>query len=152
VRVDDDVAEFIGGGVAAIVATRDDELRPQIARAWGIHVSADGAELTLCVEAAAGSRTRANLEARHSVAATFSLPTTYRTVQIKGDVVALAEPTAEQLEAVEEHLAAFSRDVEQVGMPADSGWRLIDRRLAAVTVAVRELYDQTPGPNAGAPL
>jgi hypothetical protein len=53
---------------------------------------------------------------------------------------------------VEEHLAAFGRDVEQVGMPGDSGRRLIDRRLAAVTVAVRELYDQTPGPNAGAPL
>jgi len=152
VRIDDEVAEFLTGGVAAIVATRDDELRPQIARAWGIHVSADGTELTLCVEAAGGSTTRANLEAKGAVAATFSLPTTYRTVQIKGEVVALAEPTAEQLAAVEEHVAAFSRDVEQVGMPADSGRRMIDRRLAAVTFAVHELYDQTPGPNAGAPL
>ena len=151
-RVEEEITRFLSGGVAAIVATRDDQLRPQIVRAWGISVADDGTELTLCVEAAAGSRTRANLEANGSVAATFSQPTTYRTVQIKGERVALAEPSAEQLAAVEEHLEAFGREVEQVGMPADAGRRLIDRRLVAMTLAVRELYDQTPGPNAGAPL
>jgi hypothetical protein len=152
VRIEDEVTQFLTAGVAAIVATRDDQLRPQIVRAWGVSVSTERTELTLCVEAPDGSPTRANLEGNGSVAATFSQPTTYRTVQIKGEAVALAEPTAEQLAAVEEHLEAFGREVEQVGMPADAGRRLIDRRLVAVSLAVRELYDQTPGPNAGAPL
>ncbi|HEY1365501.1 MAG TPA: pyridoxamine 5'-phosphate oxidase family protein [Gaiellaceae bacterium] len=151
-RLDAELAEFLTGGVAAIVATRDDGLRPQIARAWGIRPSPDGARVTLCVEAAAGSRTGANLEANGAVAATFSLPTTYRTVQIKGEAVGIGEPTADQLAAVEEHVAAFSRESEQVGIAPGGGRRLLDLRLAAVTVAVREVYDQTPGPKAGTPL
>ena len=53
--LDPDVVEFVHGGVAAGVATRDDDLRPEFARGWGPEVSPDGRSLTLCVSAQEGS-------------------------------------------------------------------------------------------------
>ena len=61
--LDPAVVEFIHGGVAVGVATRDDDLRPEFARGWGPEVSADGRSLRLCVTAPEGSRMRANLRA-----------------------------------------------------------------------------------------
>jgi hypothetical protein len=113
-------------------------------------VSADGGEVTLCVEAAAGSRMRGNLEAGGVIAVTCSLPTTYRTVQLKGRVLAVVEPDAEQRKRVRDHAEAFSAEAAQVGLPPRSGFRLLDDGLASVSFVVAEVFDQTPGPNAGA--
>jgi hypothetical protein len=134
------------------VATRDGELRPEVTRGWGPHVAGDGTALTLCVAATPDSATLANLQANGAIAATFSLPTSYRTVQLKGAVLDLRAPTAEDLARVEAHFAGFAAEVEQVGIPREAARRLVDPELVAVSFAVRELYDQTPGPNAGAPL
>jgi hypothetical protein len=151
-RVDEELSDFLSRGVAGLVAACDERLRPSIGRAWAPRGSDDGSRLTVCVEAPPGSAIRASLEALGTVAATFSLPSTYRTVQLKGEALALREPTAEELEAVGKHVDAFSREAETVGLPPGSGRRLHDRRLVALAFAVRELYDQTPGPNAGARL
>jgi hypothetical protein len=150
VRIDGQVRELIAGGVATIVATRDEQLRPSIGRGWGISVAADGDEVTLCVEAPAGSRMRANLDAGGVIAVTCSLPTTYRTVQLKGRVLALVDPDAKQLKHVHDHAEAFSAEAEQVGLPPRCGFRFLDDGLVSVSFAVAEVYDQTPGPNAGA--
>jgi hypothetical protein len=151
-RVEADLAEFVAQGVATVVATRDESLRPQIARGWGPRPSADGTELTLCVETPPGSRTRENLERNGAIAVTFSLPSTYRTVQIKGERLAVRDPTAEERVAIDDHVEAFSRESAQVGLPEGMGRRLLSPVLLAVTFAVRELYDQTPGPSAGRKL
>lgn len=148
----EEVARFVSGGVAVIVASRDDELRPQVGRGWGTDVSPDGESVTLCVGAPRDSPMRANLERGRGLAATFTLPTSYRGVQIKGDVLELGEPTEQQLARVDEHYEAFAREAEQVGMTRELTRRLIDPVLVAVTFSARELYDQTPGASAGVRL
>jgi hypothetical protein len=150
--VDADIAAFVHGGVAIVAATRDDDLRPEITRGWGPALSPDGCELRICLSAAPDSRTIANLERNGDVAATFTLPTTYRSIQIKGEVRALGEPTADDLARADEHLAAFVDEAAQVGVPRAIGSRFAERPFVAVTVAIRELYDQTPGARAGAAL
>jgi hypothetical protein len=147
-----DLVSFVQRGVAIVVATRDHDLRPEITRGWGPHVSADGASVTLCVTAPQDSKTLSNLKGNGAIAATFSLPTTYRTVQIKGSVEDLCTPTPEQLARVEAHVAAFVDEVEQVGIPRNMARRLVHPELVAVSFAVRELFDQTPGPKAGSRL
>ena len=82
-----EVVEFIHSGVAVGVATRDEILRPEFARAWGPQVSADRRSLTLCVSAPEGSRMRANLEGNGAVAVGFSPPTIAKAVQVKGVAV-----------------------------------------------------------------
>lgn len=127
-------------------------MRPQITRAWGAGVAADGSALTICVTAAEGSRTLANLRANGAIALTFSSPTTYRTVQAKGVVTDLRQPSESDLARRDEHLEDFLDQGEQVGIEQRLARRLARGEAVAVTVAVRELYEQTPGPGAGTRL
>lgn len=147
-----DLAAFLRDGPAVVVATSDAELHPEIARAWGPRLVDDGATLALCVAAAPGSRTRANLERGGVIAVTVSVPTTYRTVQLKGAITAMGEPTPDDLARVEEHLAAFGAQVVQVGIAASHVARFREPVLLAVRMAIAERYEQTPGPRAGAAL
>jgi hypothetical protein len=152
VAVDADVAAFLREGVAVVVATRDAELRPEITRGWAPVLSADGCSLRLCVSAEPGSRTIANLEQNGDLAATFSLPSTYRSVQIKGAMRELREPTPDELALVRAHLDAFVQDAEQVGLSRVAGERFGEPPFITVAIAIRALFDQTPGARAGSAL
>jgi hypothetical protein len=148
--LDPQVVEFIHGGVAVGVATRDDDLRPEFARAWGPEVSADGRSLRLCVAAAEGSRTRANLERNGALAVGFSPPTIARAVQVKGVASQLREPEAADLDRVERHVRMFVAEAERIGAPAELSRRIfVGSGLVAVEFSIDEVFDQTPGPTAG---
>jgi hypothetical protein len=150
--IDEGARELLLTGAATVVATRDERMRPQLQRGWAVAVSEDGREVTVCVPAAPGSRMRENLESNGALAITCSRPTTYRTVQVKGEVVAIRDITPEERASAEAHADEFSREVEAVGLPPGGGRRLFDGELVAVTIAATELYDQTPGPKAGTRL
>lgn len=135
-----ELASFIEGGIAIVVATRDADMRPQITRAWGAAVSDDGSALILGVTAAEGSRALDNLRANGAIAVTFCSPTTYRTVQAKGVVTDLREPGERDLARRDEHIEDFLDQVEQVGIEREVGRRITRGEVVAVTVAVRELY------------
>ena len=150
--IDAERASLIEGGIAIVVATRDADMRPQITRAWGVEVADDGSALTICVTAEEGSRALDNLRANGEIALTFASPTTYRTVQAKGVVTDLREPGERDLARRDAHLVDFLDQGEQVGVERELGLRIARGEVVAVTVAVRELYDQTPGPGAGTRL
>lgn len=148
--LDHDVVEFIQGGVAVGVATRDDDLRPEFARGWGPEVSADGRSLRLCVTAPEGSRMRENLERNGAVAVGFSPPTIARAVQVKGVAGAVAEPETADLERVERHFRSFVAEAGRIGAPAELSQRMFVREgLVTVNFSIDEVFDQTPGPTAG---
>jgi hypothetical protein len=148
--LDPGVIEFIHGGVAVGVATRDDDLRPEFARGWGPEVSADGRSLTLCVSAPEGSRMRANLERNGALAVGFSPPTIARAVQVKGVATWVGEAEAADLERVERHVRSFVAEAERIGAPADLARRMyVGVGLVAVGLSIDEVFDQTPGPTAG---
>jgi hypothetical protein len=148
--LDPAVVEFIHGGVAVGVATRDDDLRPEFARGWGPQVSADSRSLRLCVATPEGSRVRANLERNGAVAVGFSPPTIARAVQVKGVATVVGEPEAADLERVERHVRAFVAEAERVGAPAELSRRMfVGTGLVAVQFSIDEVFDQTPGPTAG---
>jgi len=148
--LDPAVVEFIHGGVAVGVATRDDDLRPEFVRGWGPEVSADGRSLALCVSAPEGSRVRANLERNTAVAVGFSPPTIARAVQVKGVVAATRKPELADLERVERHLLSFIAEAERVGAPPELSRRMFTSvGLVAFEFSIDEVFDQTPGPTAG---
>ena len=148
--LDPAVVEFIQGGVAVGVATRDDDLRPEFARGWGPEVSADGRSLRLCVAAPEGSRMRANLERNAAVAVGFSPPTIARAVQVKGVATVVREPEADDLERAERHFRLFEAEAARIGAPAELSQRMFVRKgLVAVGFSIDEVFDQTPGPTAG---
>lgn len=148
--LDAELAAFVHGGVAVVVATRDESHVPGVTRGWGPEVSSDGRSLTVCVDARSVTETRSNLEGNGSIAVSFSPPTIARALQVKGVVTRLGEPDAEALERVERHVEAFCAEVEQIGIAAALARRMIEGSdLVSVTLSVDEVFDQTPGPTAG---
>jgi hypothetical protein len=149
-RADADLAAFIAGGVAIGVATCDESLRPFFARGFGPELAEQGRLLRLCVTAPAGSDARRTLERGCRIAIGFSPPTVARAVQMKGTVETLAELDAADRERMARHLEAFIVEAAHFGI-AES---LVRRYAAAVdcvavTCAIDEVYNQTPGPTAG---
>jgi hypothetical protein len=148
--LDPGAIEFIHGGVAVGVASRDDDLRPEFARGWGPEVSADGRSLRLCVTAPQGSRMRANLEQNGAVAVGFSPPTIARAVQVKGVAKHVAEPEPADLERVERHLRSFVAEAERIGASPELSRRMfVGVGLIVIEFAIDEAFDQSPGPTAG---
>jgi hypothetical protein len=148
-----ELRERLAEGYAAVAATSDERLRPELARVWGMAVSPDGRQLTFCVEAPPGSRMRANLERGSRVAVTATKPTSYRSTQIKGRLRGIWEPTEEDLARALGQRDAFATDVVPLGIEPARGVRFMrDEVLFAAAIDVEEIYDQTPGPSAGTAL
>jgi hypothetical protein len=145
-----ELVEFVQGGVAVGVASRDESMRPALARAWGPQVSADRRSLMLCVSAAEGSAMRANLEGNGAVAVGFCPPTIAKAVQLKGVAEVLGEPAAEDLKQVERHVRAFRAECGRIGVPTAVADRIFDgSTLLLINVSIDKGFDQTPGPTAG---
>jgi hypothetical protein len=149
----EDVAERLTAGVAAVAATADATLRPVLGRVWGIEVVDGRAALRISVEAPIDGRMHANLLRGGTLALTATVPTTYRSFQVKGPIREARPPTASERARTLAHHAMFCAEAVQVGVPVDRADRFMwEDALMSVSIAVRELYDQTPGPAAGGRL
>ena len=145
-----ELVEFVQSGVAVGVATRDESMQPALARAWGPHLAADRRSLTVCVSAAEGSATRANLDRNGAVAIGFCPPTIAKSVQLKGVAAVLGEPGPNDLERVERHVRAFTVECDRIGVPPEVSSRMFEgSALVLISVSIDEGFDQTPGPTAG---
>jgi hypothetical protein len=153
--IDDELKAFLEGPLSVLVGTRDSRLVPEITRGWGPRVSEDRRRISLCVPLATSGKTLDNLEANGEIAATFSLPTNYRTFQLKGGHATSADPDSMDLEAVERHRAAFVGVNERLGQPrrqVEAFWRSeieTSATLVKILFAPEQIFDQTPGPGAG---
>jgi hypothetical protein len=156
--LEDALREIAGSGAAVVVGTRDANLAPEVVRGWGVAVADDGSAIEVCIAASTGGRTLENLADNQRVAVTLVTPTTYRSMQVKGRGQGGLTPTAGDLALVEGHRAAFVREVAAVGVPPDLGPRFyqaemdLSPALLKIRVLIDEVFDQTPGPSAGARL
>lgn len=155
--MDDALKRFIESGVSVVVGTRDEGLVPEIVRAWGPQVNRDRRSIRVCVPEATSIRTRTNLVGNGRIAVAFSLPSTYETVQLKGRHLRTTKPSVDDLLRVDRHRESFARVNESIGVArarVETFWR---RELASsplfVTIhfVVHAIFNQTPGPGAGAP-
>ena len=115
--ISDDVAEALTLGVACVVATRDEQLRPEIARAFGISLDREAGRIEVCVRGEPDCPTLANLRSNGRMAMNITRPTTYLSLQFKGHATVLGPPTPEQLARAEAHLGRFAAEAVQVGVP-----------------------------------
>ncbi len=157
VAMDDALKAFIESGVSVVVGTRDEGLVPEIVRAWGPHVNRDRRSIRMCVPEATSVRTRTNLVGNGRIAVAFSLPSNYETVQLKGRHIRTTKPSVEDLLRVDRHRESFARVNESIGVPraqVEALWRreLVGSLLfVTIHIFVQAIFNQTPGPAAGAP-
>jgi hypothetical protein len=144
-----DLVEFFESGVSILVATRDAQLRPACARGAGARVRASEGIVTVYLPEAVAAPTVANVVANGRIAVTFSRPLTHYSIQVKGTCDG-SRPGTEEDRAVQlRYRAAYCEQLHAVGLPRAAAARLAWWPSVALDVAVRDLFVQTPGPNAG---
>jgi hypothetical protein len=158
VAITAELKAFLESGVSVVVGTRDADLVPEISRAWGLQVSKDRKSISLCAPLATSRKTLDNIADNRQMTVCCSLPTSYKTVQLKGQCIQNADPSRTDLAAVERHREAFGRMNERIGFPrrrSETFWR---SELVSSAVLVKlhfvpeQIFDQTPGPDAGSRL
>jgi hypothetical protein len=147
-----ELVELVEGGVSVLIGTRDEALRPECLRGVGCLVDRDRRGLRILMNERTAARTVANLRAGSPIAVCFSRPMDHRAVQIKGACRALREADVHEQAAAGRYLAAYSEALYLVGMSRAISHRMRVSPTIVAEIDVRELFHQTPGPDAGRPL
>ena len=134
-----------------MLVTRDERMAPEITRAAGARLGEDGL-LRVALPLPEARRTLWNLETTPLAALSVVLPTTYRTLQVKGrDTRVIDWPGHEAIART--HADRFVEQVVAVGVPPEIADSFFSHgRYTTVAFTPLEIYDQTPGPTAGLPV
>lgn len=150
--LDNDSAAFIQTGVSISMATCGADRLPNLVRAVGCKLLDDGARVGVFVSASRGAALLADIRSTGRVAAVFSLPSSNRTLQLKGFDAEVQAFDQADLGLIERHLAAFAREVEPEGVPAAIVHTVFAYRpedLVLIVFSPCAVFSQTPGPKAG---
>lgn len=151
--ITEELAEFLESGDVAIwVATANAECVPQTTRSFGAHVDRARGLMWLFVLNVQGARVLANTRSGGLAAATFVRIYDYRAVQAKGEITSTHACNDDERRRIERYWNEFADANARVGMQRELILRHVYWPCTAVEISVRELFAQTPGPNAGAPL
>jgi hypothetical protein len=151
VALEPGTAAFLQGKGAEIVGIVHESGWPLATRAWGITVlsAAEGRLRVMLDEEEAPAFT--HLVGGGTIAITSADVPTLRSCQVKGRVERLAPVTEADLAVVDEHCHAVFTDISVVDrIPYDLIARIKPDHFVACELVVDEVYDQTPGPGAGA--
>lgn len=147
-----ELKEFLESGISVLVGSRDRLLVPEAIRGFGLRVEADGRELVVFVPDAWGRRTVANLRDNGRIAVAAARPMDHRSVQVKGSVVEIRPGDDDDRAALESYRERLVGHFGAIGFPPRILHRLDAWPCHTVRLAVEALFEQTPGPRAGAPL
>jgi hypothetical protein len=149
--IDEGLAAFLTGGNSFVVATRDAALHPHATRACGLRVTGPD-RIAVLLPRATSAGAVANLESNGSIAVCVSFPRDFRTCQVKGRCIEIAEATPEDLVTSEQQLRGFGEAVAPFGHSRAQARNLWLFECWRVELRVTAAYAQTPGPGAGRPL
>jgi hypothetical protein len=147
-------AELLASRYSLVVALVGDDGVPYATRGWGLTVlegQTSRVRLILSMDDAAEVEA-AGRDGRR-IAVTAADPVTLHAVQMKGRAGVVEDATPADRATVTEYCDAFFGAVQEVdGSDRESLEQLVPPDFVACTVAIDELFDQTPGPGAGAAL
>lgn len=144
-----DVTEFLESGVSILVGSRDHDNKPECVRGLGAAVSPDRSSVKLFLHEDHAKRLCADFADNGRIAVAFSRFLDHKTLQLKGSVREVRNGTDADTVLQERYLSAFAEQISFAGLPASVLRRV--RLSPAVVVAfdVEEIFQQTPGPDAG---
>jgi hypothetical protein len=147
------MAAFICGGQSLTVSSCDERLQPSLAKGVTCCVSDNLREVTVIVSIAASGSLCRDLEQSGVIAVVACRPSTHETYQLKGTDARPVPLDDEDPERVRIYLAEFAKDL----LPLGWGSSFVDTAFSHRTSDLRKfrftptaVFDQTPGPRAGA--
>jgi hypothetical protein len=150
-----DLVAMMARGVSVQVASRDARLRPSVMRAMASAVDAQAGTVTAWLSRRQAGQLLADVAATGRVAMLFSEPSTHRTVQLKASGAQLRDASEADRAQLARYLASMEHEIGLLGYAAPLVRAMFAARiedLVALTIAPEEVFEQTPGPKAGALL
>ncbi len=144
-------AQFVQGGVSISVAARTADLTPVVSRAFGCRVGADRRQVTVFLSRAIAAAVISCLEDNGAIAAVFTLPSTHRTLKLKGSDATLVDFGPGDRRLIEDYRHRFALELATLGYTAEFQGAVVPMMpdLVAVRFTPSAAFDQTPGPDAG---
>lgn len=147
---------MVQGGVSTIVSSCDAALRPSMMRAMASTITPDGRLVTVYLARRQSRQLLQDIAASGTLAVVFSQPSSNRTLQLKTRQARsrTLNDTADPA-IVQRYLAAMEWELTQVHIPPVLTRVMLAHDLSdlvAVEFEFQAAFDQTPGPNAGAPI
>jgi hypothetical protein len=149
VVISKELASYLAGGNSMVVATRSAALEPHATRACGLWVLEQD-RVAVLLPRATSAQAIANLEQNGEIAVCVSWPKNFRTFQLKGRCLGVAESSPDDVLRSEQQLQGFGDAVAQFGYRRAQARNLWLFDSWRVEVQVTSVYAQTPGPGAGA--
>jgi hypothetical protein len=154
--LDEEAAAFLHRpGVSITAASRDARNVPRIGRCLGCRVTADRGRVTVFVASAQYAAFFDAIAASRAIAVVFSLPSTHRTLQLKGADAAVEPLASGDAEIFTRHVGDFVEELAALGYSrevVDAAHWCEAAEVRAVSFTPTAAFEQTPGPGAGAPL
>lgn len=148
----DEFDEMMRVGGALVVGSVLADGTPRATRAWSYELVDPAARRIRFTMSADDPAIVADLTSGR-VALTGANVVDFRSVQVKGPVVAVDELRESDAELMQQQAEQLFAAIEATdGNPAALMRRILPLRAVAVEVQVEEEFDQTPGPGAGAAL
>lgn len=144
--------EWLQPGASVIVATADAEGVPAACRGVAIAAGREPGTLILYLSATTAHEALANIATTRRVAVAASHPLSHRTVQIKGVTRGVKLAPASDEPFVRQRWDALAGVLDEIGLPRRILLGIAHWPAFAVEMSIEQIFDQTPGPNAGAPL
>jgi hypothetical protein len=153
--LDDKLVAFLEGGVSIVAASRRAGILPVVARAAGCRVSADRQSVAILVSCTQGAELLDALRGGAPIAVVFGVPSSHRTIQLKGAAATLEPLAPGDQELLRRYADAFVADVCPLGYREALVRAIVagePEDFVAVFFTPGAAFDQTPGPRAGSPL
>lgn len=150
--LDADNAAFIQTRVSISLATCGAERLPNLMRALGCKLLDGGRQVGIFLNATLATALLADIRANRRVACVFCLPSTNRTLQLKGEDAEIRPFDAADLPVITRHIDEFAVEVAPEGVPEVLVRTLFAYRpddLVTVIFSPGAVFSQTPGPKAG---
>lgn len=153
--IDEATAAFLRGPVSISVASRAAGNVPVLVRCSGCSVSPDRRRVTLYLARSKSAALIEAVRATRAAAAVFSLPSSHRSLQLKGTDAAIGAPALGDFEVCARYVEAFAAEIDPLGHSVEmvrALLRIDPEDLATLAFTPAAAFTQTPGPGAGAPL
>ena len=150
--IDNELAAFLQEGIGIQFGTRNAALEPNGARVVAVRVDDDGSHLIAYVPKVAAPYLLPDLEANGQAALVFARPPDERACQVKGVYVEARPARTSERAFVASQWNRWVQRLGTIGLPpaAFENWTIWP--CVAIRVRVTALFNQTPGPGAGAAL
>lgn len=139
-------------GTAVFVGTVDRDGVPACCRGIAVTSRDNLRTATVYVPIATSREALMHIASTRRLAVVASFPPDHRATQLKGTTTAVRMASEEEEEFVRGRLEEFADTIFQFGVSRRIGRSITYWPAFAIDMMVEDLFEQTPGPNAGTPL